>query len=149
MRPSMVSGLPPDRPSRGACRGEPLEGRRVPNLGMPSESLGGLVLRRNSGPASKNFCEFFGTFAGDRKPPLGGSPLPPARLSRLALLRRGTSYRCAARRASRCRRHSLTLGPCPDLPPMAASRLGCPSGLGLRPAKAKPRSIPFTSAHRR
>ena len=29
----MVSGLPPDRPSRGACRGEPLEGRRVPTRG--------------------------------------------------------------------------------------------------------------------
>jgi hypothetical protein len=29
----MVSGLPPDRPRRGACRGEPLEGRRMPTRG--------------------------------------------------------------------------------------------------------------------
>ena len=40
---------------------------------------------RKSGPASKNFREFVGTFAGDQKALVGAPPLPPARLPQLAI----------------------------------------------------------------
>ena len=48
--------------------------------GVPPERLGGLVLMRKSALASKNFCEFVGTFAGHRKTLVGGSPSPRHRL---------------------------------------------------------------------
>jgi hypothetical protein len=51
-------------------------------LGCAVRKSVGLALMRKSGPASKNFCEFVGTFAGNRKTLVGG--LPGGRLPDIA-----------------------------------------------------------------
>jgi hypothetical protein len=93
MRKGAIMGGRAPAARRGDSRAEQLKGRRTPTRvtemvrpawrsplalfwGGSSESLGGLTIMRESGLASKNFCEFVGTFAGDRKALVGAPPLP-------------------------------------------------------------------------